>query len=94
MALDENGVPAIAVHTQLFARLAKATALANGMPRTRQVFVPQPVVGVPPAQLRAYIEGPDKVTGRPFVQEVIEGLTRPLDAEDLKGATFERSTPR
>ena len=94
MALEESGVPAVAVHTQLFARLAKATALANGMPRTRQAFVPQPVVGVPPAQLRAYIEGADKVTGRPFVQEVIEGLTRPLDAEDLKGATFERSTPR
>src|SRR6516225_10886073 len=94
MALEENGVPAIGVHTQLFARLAKSTALANGMPRARQVFVPQPVVGVSPAQLRAYIEGPDKVTKRPFVQEVIEGLTRALDAEDLKGATFERSTPR
>ena len=24
----------------------------------------------------------------------IEGLTRPLDGDDLKGATFERSTPR
>ncbi len=53
MALEESGVPAIAVHTQPFARLAKATALANGMPRARQVFVPQPVVGVSATQLRA-----------------------------------------
>ena len=28
------------------------------------------------------------------MQEVIEGLTKPLDEEDLKGLTFERSTPR
>ena len=64
------------------------------MPRARQVFVPQPVVGVSASQLRAYIEGTDQITTRPFVQEVIEGLTRALDAEDLKGTSFERSTPR
>ncbi len=28
------------------------------------------------------------------MQEVIEGLTRPLDQEDLQGLSFERSTPR
>src|SRR5690349_9406984 len=94
MALEESGVPAIAVHTQPFARLAKSTALANGMPRARQVFVPQPVVGVSASQLRAYIEGTDQITKRPFVQEVIEGLTHALDSEDLKGRSFERSTPR
>ena len=37
-------------------------------------------------QLRAYIEGTDPITKRPFMQEVIEGLTKPLDDEDLKGA--------
>src|SRR3974390_224387 len=94
MALEEGGVPALAVHTNVFARLARATALANGMPRTRQAFVPQPVVDRSPAQLRAYIEGADPTTGRPFMPEVIEGLTRPLDAEDLKGLSLERSTPR
>jgi hypothetical protein len=64
------------------------------MPRTRQAFVPQPVVDLSPAELRAYIEGNDRITGRPFMQEVIEALTRPLDEEDLKGLSFERSTPR
>jgi len=94
MSLEEAGVPSVAVHTHVFARLAKATALANGMPRARQAFVPQPVVDRSPSELRAYIEGKDPVSGRPFLQEVIEGLSRPLDEEDLKGVSFERSTPR
>src|SRR5690242_13148472 len=64
------------------------------MPTARQAFVPQPVVGRTPAQLRGYIEGADPLSKRPFMQEVIEGLTRPLDDKDSKGATFDRSTPR
>ena len=38
MALEESGVPSVAVHTHAFARLARASALANGMPRTRQAL--------------------------------------------------------
>jgi hypothetical protein len=94
MLLEEAGVPSVAVHTHVFARLAHATAHANGMPRTRQAFVPQPVVDLSRQELRAYIEGEDPISGQPFMQEVIEGLTRPLDAEDLSGVSFERSTPR
>ena len=45
-------------------------------------------------QGRAYIEGLDPVSKRPFMQEVLEGLTKPLSPEDVQGATFERSTPR
>ena len=94
MSLEEAGVPSVAIHTHVFARLARAAALANGMPRTRQAFVPQPVVDLSPAQLRAYIDGKDPISGRPFMQEVIEGLLRPLDGDDAKGASFDRSTPR
>ena len=64
------------------------------MPTARQAFVPQPLVGRSAAQLRAYIHGNDAVSRRPFMQELIEGLTRPLDDKDLKGLSFERSTPR
>ncbi len=45
-------------------------------------------------ELRAYIEGLNPVSKQRFMQEVVEGLTAPLDGEDLKGLTFERSTPR
>lgn len=56
--------------------------------------MPQPVVGRTASELRAYIEGTDPISGRPFMQEVIDGLTRPLDQADLADATFERTTPR
>ena len=88
------GIPTVGVHTHVFARLVRATALSLGMPRLRQAYVPQPVVDRSPADLRAYIEGNDPVSGRPFMQEVIDGLTRPLDESDLQGQSFERTTPR
>jgi len=66
----------------------------NGMPRARRAYVPTPVLDRAPAELRAYIEGDDPVRGRPFMAEVMEALTRPLDAEDLRGVEFDRSAPR
>lgn len=94
MALEGAGIPTVAVHTHVFARLAKSVATVNGMPTTRQAFVPQPVVGQSPEALRAYIEGTDPVNGRPFMQEIIEGLTKPLEATDEQGTSIDRSTPR
>ena len=94
MALEEAGVASVAVHTNVFARLAQSTARAAGMPRTRQSFVPQPVVDVSPEQLRSYIEGVDPVAKKPFMQGILEALTAPLSDEDLAGWSFERSTPR
>ena len=40
----------------------------------------------PPRELRAYIDGIDPITGRPVMQEVIEGLTRPFDDDELQKA--------
>jgi hypothetical protein len=94
VGLEQDGVPSVAVHTHVFKRLCDATALAMGMPRLRQAYVPQPVVDRSAAQLRAYIEGQDPISKRPFMQGVLEGLTTPLDDADLQGLTFERSTPR
>jgi hypothetical protein len=82
------------VHTHVFARLARSVARANGMPTTRQAFVPQPVVGRSADELRAYVDGEDPVNGGPFMQHVIEGLTNPLQDEDLAGMSFDRSAPR
>ena len=88
LALERQGVPTVPVNTHVFARLAKATALAEGMPTARGVFVPQPVVGRSVSELRAYIEGTDPILKQPFMKGVIEGLTLPLTDEDLKGASF------
>jgi hypothetical protein len=92
--LEKGGVPTVAVHTHVFSRLARSVARVNGMPGARQAFVPQPVVGKSPSELRAYIEGEDPVSGRVFMQELLEGLTGPLTDEDTKGLSFDRSRPR
>ncbi len=94
LALEEAGIPTIPVSTHTFARLAKATARAGGLPTLRNCFVPHPIVGLSPSELRAYIEGTDPVEKRPFMQGVIQGLTAPLTDEDMKDASFERDMPR
>jgi hypothetical protein len=95
MSIDgKYQVPTVSVHTDIFYPVTQSVVRMNGMPRMRQAYVPQPIMGKTPQQLRAYIDGPDMKTGRPFMQEVIEGLTRPLDSQDLRDSSFDRSTPR
>src|SRR5712691_4733885 len=79
----QYGVPTVAVHTDKFDRVVRSVASVNGMPGLQQVFVPQPVMGKSARELRAYVDGNDPLTGRPVMQEVVEGLTRPFDDEDL-----------
>src|SRR5438876_11398884 len=95
MSIDlKYQVPTVAVHTAMFETVTKSVARVNGAPRMRQVYVPHPVVGKTAAELRAYLDGNDPRSGRPVMQEVIEGLTDVLSGEDLKRRTIERPTPR
>jgi hypothetical protein len=49
MTIDHKyGVPTVAFHTQPFERVVRSVTQLNGMPRMRQVFVPQPVMGKTP----------------------------------------------
>src|SRR3989454_8929135 len=86
------GVPTVAMHTDKFDRVVRSVADVNGMPDLAQVFVPQPIMGKSAAQLRAYVDGKDPISGRPVMQEVIEGLTHPRSR--AAGAVYDRSTPR
>src|SRR6266567_2285671 len=88
------GVPVVAIHTDKFDQVVRSVSAVNGMPGLRQVFVPQPIMGKTAAQLRAYIDGVDPITGRPVMQEVVEGLTRPIPETDSGPVEFDRSTPR
>jgi hypothetical protein len=88
------GVPTVALHTDKFDRVVRAVAAQNGMPGLRQAFVPQPVMGKTAAELRAYVDGRDPISGRPVMQEVIEGLTRPFTDAERGAIEFDRSTPR
>ena len=95
MTIDSKySVPTVAIHTDIFERAVRSVTRVNGMPRFRTAFVPQPVMGKSPKELRAYVDGTDPVSGRPVMQEVIEGLTRPFDAQDLEKVAYERTTPR
>ena len=53
----------------------------HGMP-LRLSFPPYPVVGMTNEILRQYIEGNDPVTGVPLMQEIIDGLTKPITEEE------------
>jgi hypothetical protein len=88
------GVPTVALHTDKFDQVVRSVAAVNGMPGLRQVFVPQPIMGKTPAQLYAYVDGADPIAGRPVMQEVIEGLTRPFDEADRGPREFDRTRPR
>src|SRR5437899_4070860 len=86
------GVPTVAMHTDKFDRVVRSVADVSGMPDLAQVFVPQPIMGKTAAQLRAYVDGKDPISGRPVMQEVIEGLTLPRSRG--VAAEYDRSTPR
>lgn len=88
------GIPTASVHTDAFVDAVRQTAFSRGMPFQRLVWVPQPVMGKSPAELRAYVDGVDPVTGRPVMSEVVEALTKPLSAEETGAYDFGRATPR
>ncbi|MDP6777754.1 MAG: UGSC family (seleno)protein [Candidatus Latescibacteria bacterium] len=87
-------MPTASVQTSVFLPLVTASTMQKGIPNLRLVFVPQPVMGKSAAELRGYIDGPDAVTGRPFMDEVIDALTKPLTDAEAQGEAFDRSTPR
>ncbi|MBT3884183.1 MAG: hypothetical protein HOO19_12300 [Rhodospirillaceae bacterium] len=88
----EYSVPTMALHTDIFHNVVKSVRQVKGLPEAPHAFVPQPVMGKSAAQLRAYVDGDDPVTGRPFMQEVIEGLTQDQTANS--DGAFPRTTPR
>src|SRR5215470_7119313 len=91
---SEFGIPTVAVHVKVFAKLVESVARARGMPRARQAFVPVPMFNQPAAVLRGYVEGDEPVQGGPFMARVFDLLTTPMSDDDLSGSGWDRSTPR
>lgn len=87
-------MPTASIQTDIFEDLVRASAHQQGIPALRFAFVPQPVMGKSPDELRAYVDGKDAITGRLFMDEVIEALTKPLTEGELQTVNFDRSTPR
>jgi hypothetical protein len=55
----------------------------TGMP-LRFVGVPYPFTGFKKEMLKTYLEGKDKVSGKPIMQAIVDCLTKPLTAEEKK----------
>jgi hypothetical protein len=74
------GIPAVALHTDKFDKVVKSVTKMGGLPGAPTVFVPQPVMGKTAAELRAYVDGLDPITGQPVMQEIVAALTTALSA--------------
>jgi hypothetical protein len=69
-------------------------AYEEGMPALRLVFTHTPVGGKTRKELDAYIAGDDPVNKRPFMAEIVDDLTRPLNAEEQKTGVVKREKKR
>ena len=78
------GIPSVPVVTKAFKNLAILNAAKRGMPHERITFTPHPVWGKTPEELRAYVNGPDPVSGKPMMKEIVDGLTTPLTDDEKK----------
>jgi hypothetical protein len=56
---------------------------STGMP-LRWVGMPYPFTGLNKEMLKTYLEGKDNVSGKPIMQAIIDGLTKPLTAEEKR----------
>jgi hypothetical protein len=73
------GVPTVALHTDKFDRVVQSVTKMAGLPDAPRAFVPMPVMGKTNAELRAYVNGKDPITGKPVMQEVVAALTTGLN---------------
>jgi hypothetical protein len=75
------GIPTVGLHTDKFNRVVESVTKMAGLPQVPRAFVPQPVMGKTQAELKAYVNGKDPISGRPLMQEIIEALTVAADGE-------------
>jgi len=88
ITFEKMGLPSAPMVTIAFKDLAKTNAAKRGMPDERIVFTPHPVWGKTDAEMYAYLEGNDPVTGKPLMKEVISALTTPLTPDEKKSGTI------
>jgi len=86
------GFPTAPLVTIAFKDLAKSNAASRGMPLERICFTPHPVWGKTDAEMYAYLEGNDPVSGKPLMKEITDALTQPLTAEEKKTGSVDVAT--
>jgi hypothetical protein len=81
------GLPAAPIVTIAFKDLAQTNCAKRGMPLQRISYTPHPVWGKTDEQMYAYLDGNDPVHNVPLMKEIVESLTRPLTADEMKTGT-------
>jgi hypothetical protein len=65
---------------------------STGMP-LRFVGMPYPFTGLNEQMLKTYLSGKDNISGKPVMQAIADGLTKPLTAEEKKTGTPPEAAP-
>ncbi len=65
---------------------------STGMP-LRFVGFPFPFTGLSKETMKSYIEGKDQVSGKPMMQAIVDGLTKPLSAEEKLAGPSPQAQP-
>ena len=76
------GIPTVPIITNTFEWPVRIAVTAKGMSSLRFVFVPHPVAYRPAEECRRKLLGNDPISGKPIVQEIVDGLTKPLTEEE------------
>ncbi|MDB5955501.1 UGSC family (seleno)protein [Ramlibacter sp.] len=93
MNLEERGIPTAPLVTSAFTDLVRAVSHKAGVPRLRFTFVPHPVSGKTPGQLRDYVRGADPVAGTPVIDGIVQALTAALTVEESATGELQRPVP-
>ncbi|MGH9043695.1 MAG: UGSC family (seleno)protein [Acidimicrobiales bacterium] len=73
--LESEGIPTVGIQATTFKRIAASASRARGISELPQIFVPDKLDGRTAQDYRGFIRGSDPVLGRPFLEELIEGIT-------------------
>jgi hypothetical protein len=93
-SLEKLGVPTVPLLCAVFPQLERGVAFLRGIPKMRITNILFEVIGTSEEHNRKLMEGNDPVTGKPVLKEIVEGLTKPLTAEEKKTGTIKRPVPR
>lgn len=80
--LEKMGVPAVGIGTHVFVETMRGCADGKGFPHVRLSFLPQPTSGQPEEIVLAKIRGRDPISGNPFLQQLYDQLTQPLNEDE------------
>ena len=86
------GVPTVPLITHEFYTQVKTHhTIQKGMPGLRVTYLISPVWGKTAERLRKDIVSKSPVSGKMIMQEIVEGLTKPLTAEEKKTGTVQQA---